>query len=33
MSKDLPEAFIKFANEQMNLINQAYEVIRKVRKF
>jgi DnaJ like chaperone protein len=33
MSKGLPEAFIKFANEQMNLINQAYEVIRKVRKF
>jgi len=33
MAKDLPEAFIKFANEQMNLISEAYETIRKVRGF
>ena len=33
IAKDLPEAFIKFANEQMNLINEAYEAIRKVRGF
>ena len=33
MAKDLPEAFIKFANEQMNLITEAYETIRKVRGF
>jgi DnaJ like chaperone protein len=33
MSKDLPEAFIQFANEQMKSIAEAYEMIKKVRKF
>lgn len=30
-SKDLPESFIKFANEQMNIIREAYEVIMESR--
>lgn len=33
MSKNLPEAFIKFANEQMNLFTEAYDNIRSVRNF
>ncbi len=32
MSKKLPESFIKFANEQMQLINEAYEAIKSSRK-
>jgi DnaJ like chaperone protein len=31
-SKNLPEAFIKFANEQMQLINEAYEKIKESRR-
>ena len=30
-SKDLPEEFIAFANDQLARINQAHEVIRKAR--
>lgn len=32
-SKNLPEKFAKFANEQLQIINEAYEVIKKSRKF
>lgn len=33
MGKNLPESFIKFANEQMRLITESYEEIRKYRGF
>lgn len=33
MSKNLPESFIKFANEQMRLITESYEEIKKYRGF
>ncbi|HON57445.1 MAG TPA: TerB family tellurite resistance protein [bacterium] len=33
ISKGLPEDMIKFAQEKMNKINEAYEEIRKARKF
>jgi DnaJ like chaperone protein len=32
MSKKLPESFIQFANEQMQLINEAYETIKRSRR-
>jgi len=32
VSKSLPESFIKFANEQMQLINEAYEAIKSSRQ-
>lgn len=32
-SKGLPEAFLQFANQKLQEINEAYEEIRRIRNF